>query len=72
MNREAAALGVPAASLYAGKWAAVDEQLLLEGRLIRIRSRADFASLPLQKKSRASGREANNTRAEVVDLVLDN
>ena len=72
MNREAAALGVPAASLYAGKWAAVDEQLLLEGRLIRIRSRADFASLPLQKKSRASGREANNTRAEVVDLVLNN
>src|SRR5262249_14562474 len=27
MNREASALGVPAASIYAGKWAAIDEQL---------------------------------------------
>src|SRR5437879_4263334 len=38
MNREAAALGVPAASIYAGKWAAIDEQLVAEGRLQRIAS----------------------------------
>ena len=36
INREAAALGVPAASIYAGKWAAVDEELVNEGRLRRI------------------------------------
>ncbi len=40
INREAAALGVPAASIYAGKWAAVDEELVNEGRLRRI-SNAD-------------------------------
>ena len=36
MNREAAALGVPAASIYAGEWAAIDEELVKEGRLQRI------------------------------------
>ncbi|HET7287406.1 MAG TPA: DUF354 domain-containing protein, partial [Pyrinomonadaceae bacterium] len=35
INREAAALGVPAASIYAGQWAAVDEGLVNEGRLRR-------------------------------------
>src|SRR3989454_3194651 len=36
MNREAAALGVPAISVYAGRWAAIDEQLIREGRLRRL------------------------------------
>ncbi|HEV8169813.1 MAG TPA: DUF354 domain-containing protein, partial [Pyrinomonadaceae bacterium] len=35
INREASALGVPAASIYAGQWAAVDEGLVNEGRLQR-------------------------------------
>ncbi len=42
MNREAAALGVPAATIYAGEWAAIDEQLVREGRLQRIASRAEI------------------------------
>src|SRR5947207_11087202 len=50
MNREAAALGVPAASIYAGKWAAVDEQLTREGRLVRISSRDEIESLSIAKK----------------------
>src|SRR5258708_30267638 len=33
MNREAAALGVPAVSIYAGEWAAIAEELVREGRL---------------------------------------
>ena len=36
MNREAAALGIPAVSIYQGEWAAIDQQLLTEGRLQRI------------------------------------
>ena len=43
MNREAAALGVPAATIYAGEWAAIDEELVREGRLRRIASREDLA-----------------------------
>src|SRR5215208_1550902 len=45
MNREAAALGVPAATIYAGRWAAVDEELVREGRLMRITTREDLEAL---------------------------
>src|SRR5689334_10604947 len=48
INREAAALGVPAASIYAGKWAAVDEELVNEGRLRRIRSEEHTSELQSQ------------------------
>ena len=71
MNREAAALGVPAATIYAGRWAAVDEELVREGRLRRITTRADLADLPLKKKSGLNLRRAAHVRAEVVRLILE-
>jgi hypothetical protein len=71
MNREAAALGVPAASVYAGKWAAIDEQLAREGRLQKLTSPTDFESLPLQKKSGREPRANLQIRAEVAKLILD-
>ena len=58
INREAAALGVPAASIYAGKWAAVDEGLVNEGRLRRIAS-ADGLQQPRGRE------EANRKPAQV-------
>ena len=71
MNREAAALGVPAASVYAGKWAAIDEQLVSEGRLQRIAASEDIKLLGVKKKPSRQPRARNNTRAEVVKLILD-
>ena len=71
INREAAALGVPAASIYAGQWAAVDQMLVEEGRLKRIASKEDLQRLVLTKKSNASARRAVNVRAEVVKLILE-
>jgi len=71
MNREAAALGVPAATIYAGKWAAIDEELLREGRLRRIATRDDLLSLPLEKKHQTNPRRALHVRAEVVKLILE-
>ena len=70
MNREAAALGVPAATVYAGRWAAVDEQLVREGRLKRIASREDVESLSVGKKGETNARRATNVRARVADLIL--
>jgi len=70
MNREAAALGVPAASLYAGRWAAVDEQLVREGRLKKIGTREDVRGLALEKKRGATPRRATGVRAEVAELIL--
>jgi predicted glycosyltransferase len=70
MNREAAALGVPAATVYAGRWAAVDEQLVREGRLKRISTRDDLDALHLVKKSDTSPRRATGIRAQVADMIL--
>lgn len=70
MNREAAALGVPVATTFAGRWAAVDEDLVRAGRLLRIRSREDFSALPVRKKGEAVARRAKGAREEVAELIL--
>lgn len=71
INREAAALGVPAASIYAGKWAAVDEGLVQEGRLRRIASAADLNDSVIEKKRAANPRRSREVIDEVVRLIFD-
>jgi predicted glycosyltransferase len=71
INREAAALGVPAASIYAGKWAAVDEELVKEGRLRRISSDTDLHKLPIQKKQSSNPRRSAAVIDEVVKLIFE-
>lgn len=71
MNREAAALGVPAASVYAGRWAAVDDALLKEGRLLRLSSAADVENLPIRKRTGMHQRGATTVRDEVARLILE-
>jgi uncharacterized protein len=71
INREAAALGVPVASVYAGKWAAVDEQLVQEGRLRRVKNAEDLRELPIVKKRPASPRRSVEVIDEVVGLILE-
>jgi predicted glycosyltransferase len=71
MNREAAALGVPAASIYAGKWAAIDEQLAGEGRLQKLAALKDVESLTVPKKPGRDPRANPHIRAEVAKLILD-
>jgi len=70
MNREAAALGVPAATIYAGEWAAIDEELVREGRLQRITSPAELELLTLLKKRETNPRHALHVREAVVELIL--
>jgi predicted glycosyltransferase len=71
INREAAALGVPVASIYAGQWAAVDEGLVREGRLQRISSVADFGKLPIEKKRAFRPRRASAVIDEIVNLIFE-
>ena len=71
INREAAALGVPAASIYAGKWAAVDEGLVNEGRLQRITSTDDLRNLRVEKKHAANPRRSREVIDEVVRLIFE-
>lgn len=71
INREAAALGVPAASIYAGRWAAVDEELVKEGRLQRIATIEDVRHLPAEKKQAANPRSSFAVIDEVVRLIFE-
>jgi predicted glycosyltransferase len=72
MNREAAALGVPAATVYAGEWAAVDEALVREGRLQRLRTREDIQRLRVARKDAApNARRALHVRAQVAKMILE-
>ena len=71
INREAAALGVPAASMYAGRWAAVDEELVREGRLRRIEDAADLRRLEINKKGKAAPRRSTDVIEEVVRLIFE-
>jgi predicted glycosyltransferase len=71
MNREAAALGVSAASIYLGEWAAIDEQLVRDGRLQKISTAEDVRDLVLQKRPRATARRASYVARQVADLILE-
>ena len=71
INREAAALGVPVVSIYAGKWASVDEELVKEGRLQRISNAAELHKLVLEKKQYATPRRSVEVIDEVVRFILD-
>lgn len=71
INREAAALGVPAASIYAGKWAAVDEGLVNEGRLRRISNATDLHQLRIEKKRATNPRKLSNVVNEIVQFILE-
>ncbi len=71
MNREAAVLGVPVASIYAGKWAAIDEELVREGRLQRIASSRDVQQLQIAEKSDGKQRRESSVKSEVVNLILE-
>jgi uncharacterized protein len=71
INREAAALGVPAASIYAGKWAAVDEELVNEGRLRRISNIDDLQNLTINKKAASHPRRSSAVISEINGFIFE-
>jgi len=71
INREAAALGVPAASIYAGRWAAVDEELVREGRLRRISTITDLQTLSTHKKHKITPRRSTEVIEEVITAIFE-
>jgi predicted glycosyltransferase len=67
MNREAAALGVPVYTTFAGRRGAVDEQLVRDGRL---RELASADGLVLEKRDRAAATRVERDPALLLDLML--
>lgn len=71
MNREAAALGIPTATIYAGKFASIDEFLIAENRLLRIADQNDLNNLKIVKKSVLNQRNFSELRGKIVELILE-
>jgi len=67
MNREAAALGVPAYSPFAGRLGAVDQSLIADGRLRRL---DDPNTVALEKRDRDVAGTTRDPEV-LVDLILD-
>ena len=72
MNREAAALGTPAITIFAGKPAAIDEMLIKQGRMIKIETHEDLDKITLAKKSSIAINQNLETKTRVADLILEN
>lgn len=71
MNREAAALGVPAYTVFAGKPASIDEYLASEGRLIFVLDESDIEMVKVVKKTGLATRGRGDVRKTVADLILE-
>jgi predicted glycosyltransferase len=67
MNREAAALGVPVYTTFAGRLGGVDEQLLREGRLIRL---TDAEALVLARRDPKVAAPRRRDPRLILDLLL--
>lgn len=70
MNREAAALGVPVYTVFAGRMGGVDEQLIADGRLKLLRDPADVV---LERRERSNETDAlihDRSPNELLELLL--
>jgi uncharacterized protein len=67
MNREAAALGTPAYTPFAGRLGAVDRSLIADGRLRRLESPDDLALEPKPAVARPPTRDPE----ALLDLILE-
>jgi hypothetical protein len=71
MNREAAVLGTPVYSIFAGKLGSVDRHLVETGRMALIQSRDDFAAIRVEKKAAGTGRFDFRLRSLLIEKALD-
>ncbi len=68
MNREAVALGTPVFTVFEGRLGAVDERLIAEGRLRRLRAASDVDVV--KREGDAGARRTRRDPAVLADLLL--
>lgn len=71
MNREAALLGTPVWSTFAGKQPAVDAELQSRGMMKQLKSLDDVEALPVRKKAHKATSQSNTMLDEVLTLILN-
>jgi predicted glycosyltransferase len=69
MNREAAALGVPAYSIFQGKTGAVDRYLSEKGRLVLIKNVEDIKKIKIQKRERPISKPEKNVK--LINMIVE-
>jgi predicted glycosyltransferase len=67
MNREAAVLGTPAYTIYAGKMGSVDRYLIRKGKISLIQATEDIARIKPVKKTQ----NAISVSRKVFDYIID-
>ena len=70
MNREAAVMGVPAYTIYAGRMGSVDKYLIRMGKMTAIAGPDDFRRIKIRKKAELSATLRFETRREIVRCIL--
>jgi predicted glycosyltransferase len=71
MNREAAVLGTPVYSIFAGRLGAVDRRLIEEGRMVLVRKPEDFEQILVEKKPPAPREFDFNLRSLLIEKCLE-
>lgn len=72
MNREAAVLGTPAYTIFAGRIPAADNYLIRKGKMMQIQQKDDFAKIQLRKKNVTDLPCARQSSLErIVDLIVN-
>jgi predicted glycosyltransferase len=69
MNREAVALGTPVFTVFEGRLGAVDEQLIADGRLARLRT-PEQVELVKRPADRSAGSRVRRDPAVITELLL--
>lgn len=70
MNREAAVLGTPAYTVFMGKSAAVDRELMRRGRMVGIANACDIEKIHVEKKDSSRAMRNRALAESVTDLIL--
>ena len=71
MNREAALLGVPVYSIFAGKLGSLDEQMEKEGLITFIREAGDVEKIKLERRTRGTGVVLTDRVESAVTVQID-
>jgi predicted glycosyltransferase len=70
MNREAAVLGTPVYTVYAGELGATDIHLIKQGRLRHIKTEADFGAIRFERRSGEQQLVRRDLVPQITDLIL--
>jgi hypothetical protein len=70
MNREAAILGTPVCTIFAGKLPAADETLIALGRLKSLETESDLEQLRIEKKQKQEVLRNPALLKEIVDTIV--